>query len=46
MNKMDNFSVVREIPIVEIAQYYGIETHRKGAHWWANCVDMRTKRHH
>jgi hypothetical protein len=43
MSKMDNFSVVREIPIVEIAQYYGIETHRKGAHWWANCVDHEDK---
>jgi hypothetical protein len=40
---MDNFSVVREIPIVEIARYYGIDTHKKGVHWWANCIDHADK---
>jgi len=40
---MDNFSVVREIPIVDIAQYYGIDAQRKGAHWWANCIEHEDK---
>jgi len=40
---MDNFSVVREVPIVEVAQYYGIDTHKKGAHWWSNCIDHADK---
>jgi hypothetical protein len=40
---MDKFRIVREVPIVDVAQYYGMSLERKGKNWWTSCIDHADK---